>query len=141
MLKYITAALLVLSLVLGFTTYKLMGEVATLEVSVQTYTDLANANANEVDNLKLSCSVTQQVVKDNRDTIDALQKSREATLGALNALPLTTLPETQQNGKETSTESIRKTYSDDSRLSPALMQLLDTAYCSGSKNDSACTAR
>lgn len=141
MLKYITVALLVLSLVLGFTTYKLVREVATLEVSVQTYTDLANANAREVDKLKQSCSVTEKVVKENRDTIDALETSREATLGALNALPLTTLPETLQNGKETSTEPIRKTYSDDSRLSPALMQLLDTAYCSGSKNDSACTAR
>lgn len=140
MLKYITAALLVLSLVLGFTTYKLMGEVATLEVSVQTYTDLANANANEVDNLKLSCSVTQQVVKDNRDTIDALQKSREDVLGALNTLPHPTLPENKVNGKE-STTGPTKAFADDSRLSPALMQLLDTAYCSGSKDSSDCPAR
>lgn len=141
MLKYITAALLVLSLVLGFTTYKLMGEVATLEVSVQTYTDLANANANEVDKLKLSCSITQQVVKDNRDTIDALQKSREDVLGALNTLPHPTLPENKVNGKEKSTTGPTKAFADDSRLSPALMQLLDTAYCSGSKDSSDCPAR
>lgn len=140
MLKYITAALLVLSLVLGFTTYKLVREVAALEVSVQTYTDLADSNAKEVDKLKLSCSVTEKVVKDNRDTIDALETSREGILGALNSLPHPTLPETKVNGKESTTEP-SKAIADDSRLSPALMQLLDTAYCSGSKNDSACTAR
>lgn len=140
MLKYITAILLVLSLVLGFSTYKLVREVAALEVSVQTYQDLANANAQAVEKLRASCSVTEKVVKDNRDTIDALQKSREDVLGALNSLPQATLPENKVNGKESTTGST-KAFADDSRLSPALMQLLDTAYCSGSKDDSACPAR
>lgn len=140
MLKYITAALLVLSLVFGFTTYKLVREVAALEVSVQTYTDLANANAKEVDKLKQSCSVTEKVVKENRDAIDALETSREATLGALNALPLTTLPEAARNAKEDATGA-NKAHADNSRISPALMQLLDNAYCSGSKDDSYCTSK
>jgi len=139
MLKYIAAALLVLSLVLGISTYKLVKEVATLEVSVQTYTDLADSNAREVDKLKQSCSVTEKVVKENRDTIDALETSREATLGALNALPHTTLPETKTNEREEASESHK--VADDNRLSPALMQLLDNAYCSGSKDSSACPAR
>lgn len=140
MLKYITATLLCLCLVFGVSTYKLVKEVATLEASVQKYTDIADSNSKEVGKLKASCAVTDKVVKDNRDTIDALEKSREGTLGALNSLPYTTLPEAVRNAKEDATGA-NKAHADNSRISPTLMQLLDDAYCSGSKDDSYCTSK
>lgn len=139
-MRYITVIALFFCIVFGISTYTLVKQVAVLEDSVQQYQDLANANAQAVEKLRASCSVTEKVVKDNRDTIDALQKSREDVLGALNSLPQATLPENKVNGKE-STTGPTKAFADDSRLSPALMQLLDTAYCSGSKDDSACPAR
>lgn len=140
MFKYTTVVLFSLCLIFGVSAYRLSKEVGRLEDSVEKYSQIATDNANAVENLKSSCEVTEKITKDNRDAIDALEKDREATLGALSSLPSTTLPETKLDGKEEASGP-PKAFSDDSRLSPALMQLLDNAYCSGSKDSSSCTAR
>lgn len=138
--NYIIAFLLIATLALGYSTYSLIGQVATTQSEVTAMTDKANKNAEAARVASESCGLSMKAVQDNQKAIDALNESRTSDLGALAAVTQITLPETQVNGSTTTTAAPKK-YADDARLSPDTMRLLDNAYCSGNKDDTYCTSR
>lgn len=140
MLKYIMGLLVVLVLVLGYTTYTLIGDLAVSKQEVNMMTEVANANSKAAKTLEESCQSSLNAIQANQKVIDALNESRGSDLDALMTIPQITLPETHINASTKPTAAPTKS-ADDVRLSPDLMRLLDNAYCSGAKTDPYCTAR
>lgn len=138
--NYLMAFLLITTLSLGWSTYHLVGKVAVAEASITRVQNIANANAEAVRVASESCAASLSLIQGTQKAIDALNESRTSDLDALNSVPHITLPEIEVNGTTKPTEAPKK-HSDDLRLSPDTMRLLDNAYCSGNKDDPYCTSR
>lgn len=138
--NYLIAVLLIATLSLSWSTYHLIGKVAVAEGSITQLQGVANANAEAVRIAGESCAASLSLVKGTQKAIDALNDSRTSDLDDLNSVTHITLPEIEVNGTTKPTEAPKK-LSDDLRLSPDTMRLLDNAYCSGNKDDPYCTSR
>lgn len=139
MFKYIVGLLLVLVVVLGISTYTLIGDVAVAKSEAATMKTLANKSAEAVRVASESCAASLKTVFDTQKAIDALNEARGDDLSALASLTQITLPETNIHGATKPT--VAPKVADDLRLSPDTMRLLDNAYCSGAKADPYCTSR
>lgn len=124
--NYVMGILLVLTIVLGFTTYiyhgnanRLQQEVAEVSIKLQE----SEANVTLANN---SCEISQSITKDVADVIDQQQTVMTKALETL-----VTVPSLEGHSNEK--------YADDASLSPELMRLLDTTYCSAAKTDPTCT--
>lgn len=140
MTKYLIAILLALSIGFGVSTYKLVGKVAVYE---KENILLAAAVKTAEDNAKLSidsCKITTEVIGDVNSKNETLSDERTELLEALERLTHPTPQVIRNEGIQKPTEA-PATYADSGRLSPNLMRLLDTAYCSGDKDSSACTSK
>lgn len=126
---YLMAGFIVMMLSLIGYSYKLHGDVQRLELEVAMYMVAAQANEKALEQSKDSCEVSIESLAEHYRKEIALTASQEATQKALDALPTLTLKE---NAHAAPTKSEKP--SDDDRLSPELMQLLDNAYCDGDKD-------
>lgn len=135
--NYVLAILLAISLGLGYFSYSLIGQVATADKAIEQYQeklDKADAKAKEVE---ASCESTIKALKESQRVIDEFNDGMQKDLNSLNRVPEMIAPTTPK--QEAKADEVKKDAPD--RLSPAVMQLLDNAYCSGAKNDTYCTAR
>lgn len=125
--NYAFGVLLVLTIVLGFTTYIYHGDKVRLQGEVVELSEqLRRSEANLV-LVKKSCAIEQEVVNDVTTEIDKKQTVMTKTLEALITVPFT---------EEHSNDS---KYADDANLSPEFMLLLDKAYCNAVNSDPYCT--
>ena len=126
---YLMVGFVILTLsILGYS-YKLHGDVQRLEQEVAMYVVVAEARAKALEDAKSSCLVSIESLADYYRKENAINASQQATEDAINALPTLTHKE---NADEAPTKP--EGFSDDDRLSPSLMQLLDNAYCDGDKD-------
>ena len=125
--------------ILGYS-YKLHGDVQRLEQEVATYQALAEANEKAREQAKASCLISIESLSEHYRTENALSTSQQATGDAINALPTLTLKE-KSNEAPTTPQALGTKYSDDDRLSPSTMQLLDNAYCDGDKDGCASSTK
>lgn len=130
-INYVAGALLILVIILGFTTYIYHEDVDRLQAqSVELTGKLRESEANVVLAGK-SCQATQAVTADVSQKIEEKQTVMTKTLEAL-ATVVTTQPENSNDPKK---------YADDARLSPSLMGLLNTSFCSAAPSDPSCTTK
>lgn len=131
LINYIAAALLILVIILGFTTYIFHEDKERLQnANVELTGKLRQSEANVLLATK-SCEVTQTITANVAEDIETKQTVMTKTLETL-ATVTTTQPETNSDAKK---------YADDARLSPSLMGLLNTTYCSANKTDASCTGK
>lgn len=133
--NYILAALLAISLGLGYLSYSLIGKVASADKVIEQYQgklDKADAKLKEVE---ASYESTIKALKESQRVIDEFNDSMQKDLNSLNSIPEIIITPKQ----EAKVDEVKK--DDPNRLSPTVMQLLDNAYCSGAKNDTYCTSR
>jgi hypothetical protein len=133
--SYLITGWIVLMLSLLGYSYKLHGDVQRLELEVYTFQQAAEANAKALEQAKSSCIVSVEALTEHYRKESVLNASQQATGDAINALPTLTLKE-KANVAPTKPQS----FSDDDRLSPDLMRLLDNAYCDGNKDSCASSA-
>lgn len=127
-INYIAAGLLVLVIILGFTTYIAHEDVTRLKAEgVELTTKLRTSEANVLLAQK-SCEATQVITNGVSAKIETKQEQMTKTLVDLVALPTA---KDSNDGKK---------FADDASLSPELMRLLDKAYCDASPADATCTA-
>lgn len=131
LINYIAAALLILVIILSFTTYIFHEDKERLQnANVELTGKLRQSEANVLLATK-SCEVTQTITANVAEDIETKQTVMTKTLETL-ATVTTTQPETNSDAKK---------YADDARLSPSLMGLLNTTYCSANKTDASCTGK
>lgn len=131
LINYVAAALLILVIVLGFTTYIFHEDKVRLQdANVALIGKLRESEANVVLAQK-SCEVTQTITANVVEEIESKQTVMTKTLETL-ATVTTTLPEKDSDAKK---------YADDARLSPSLMGLLTTSFCSAAPSDPSCAAK
>lgn len=133
---YLSIGVIMLTLMLAGYAYKLHGDVQRLERDVATYMSAAEVSKKDADNAKTSCLITVDLLNQHyRDEI-ALSKAQQEAGDAINSLPTLTIKE-GSNAAPTKPQG----FSDDDRLSPDLMRLLDKAYCDGDKDSCATPAK
>lgn len=133
--SYLVIGWMVLTLsILGYS-YKLHGDVQRLEQEVATYMAASRANEKATEQAKASCLISVEALAEHYRTENALNSSQKAVGDEIDALPTLTLKESPH---EAPTKP--QSFSDDDRLSPRLMQLLDNAYCDGDKDHCASPA-
>lgn len=141
MLSYLNVTLLAICIFFGIVNMKLTENKADLKAEVKTLQESLKNNKIEMEALVLSCDVTQKAISETNASNSNLDKSRDGILDSLGKLPKISTPaEPIKDGKETKNRE-DETSSDNHRLSPSLMRLLDDAYCSGVKDDTYCTSR
>lgn len=140
MLNYILALLVVLVLSLGAATYgyktkadRLGDEVATLTKEVKDWQDKTQEAIDREVLANTRCTISQQTVETVTTVNTTLEESKNLTLRELAKQPHDKLLETIINANQKPI-----TVADDARLSADAMRLLNSAYCAGAKNDSAC---
>ena len=134
--SYLVIGWVVLTLsIIGYS-YKLHGDVQRLEQAVAVYMEAAKLNEKAYEQSKASCLVSIDSLADHYRKENELQTSQKATGDAINTLPTLTLKESP-NAAPTKPQS----FSDDDRLSPDTMRLLDNAYCDGDKDGCASTPK
>ena len=130
---YLMVALFVLLLGSGVYINKLQGDITGLYSEVATYKVAAESNLKAKEQADASCLISVEALSEHYRTENALVTAQQATGDAINALPTLTLKETAH-----AAPTKPQGFSDDDRLSPDLMQLLDNAYCDGDKDS--CTS-
>lgn len=140
MTNYLLAILLTMTLGFGYSTYHLVGKVAVYESEqLRLNTVIADAEDNArkaVDSCKITSEVVFGVNSENR----VLSDERTGVLETLAKVTNPTIQVIKYEVVQKPTEAPTK-YADSSRLSPELMRVLDAAYCSGDKDNSACTSK
>jgi hypothetical protein len=127
--SYLVIGWLILTLsIIGYS-YKLHGDVQRLELAVATYMEAAKLNEKALQQSKDSCLISMETLAEHYRKESELQTSQKAAGDAINTLPTLTLKESP-NAAPTKPQS----FSDDERLSPDTMRLLDNAYCDGDKD-------
>lgn len=129
--NYLTAALLILVIVLGFTTYIFHEDKDRLAEANVTLTGQLRQSEQNVGLATKSCEATQVITANVSQEIESKQTVMTKTLETL-ATVTTTQPETDSDAKK---------YADDARLSPSLMGLLNTTYCTANQTDASCTGK
>lgn len=133
---YLMIGFVVLTLSIMGYSYKLHGDVQRLEQEVATYIAIVEANEKAMQQSKDSCIVSIESLAEHYRRENALVASQKATQDAIDALPTLTLKE---NAHAAPTKP--QSFSDDDRLSPDLMRLLDNAYCDGDKDHCTSTTK
>lgn len=133
--KYIIAVLLAFLLGTGGYAYVQHQENIKLAMDVLTYRTAAAANLKAKEDADASCLITVGSLNSYYQNELELSKAQQATGEAILTLPTLTIKE-KANDAPKASQGPR--YSDDDRLSPDTMRLLDKAYCDGDKNG--CTA-
>lgn len=123
------AILIALLVLVGGYAYKLNGEIETLEQSVAVATQAAADNLKAKEQSDLSCKATTELLAQYRDKQEGIGSSQQAAGDAINSLPTLTIKE-QPYAAPTQPQG----FSDNDRLSPDTMRLLDKAYCDGDKD-------
>jgi hypothetical protein len=126
---YLTAILVSFLLITGGYAYYAYTEIQHLSLEVTTYKIASEDNLKAKEQSDASCLITVESLTEHYRTQAALTSSQKATGDAINALPTLTLRESS-NAAPTKPQG----FSDDDRLSPSTMQLLDNAYCDGDKD-------
>ncbi len=136
--KYIIVALLTVCLGTGGYAYMQHQKNIELAMDVLTYKTAAANNLKAKEDADASCLVTVGSLNSYYQTELELEKAKQATGDAILTLPTLTIKE-KANDATTSPQKPR--YSDDDRLSPELVRLLDAAYCHGDKDGCAAPAK
>lgn len=142
MINYITGILLAIALACGGYAYYEHGQVQKLTLDVSTYKTAAEANLKAKEQADESCLVTTKSLNEYYAEQSKLETSQQSTGDALLLLPTLTIKE-KANAAPTASQGAPQAtrYSDDDRLSPDLMRVLDTAYCYGDKDGCATPAK
>lgn len=126
---YLTIILATLLLtVCGYAYYTHKANVQ-LNIDVATYRKTSEDNLAAKEAADASCLITVDVLSAHYREQSELEASQRATGDAVLALPTLTIKE-KANEAPTKPQG----FSDDDRLSPDLMRLLDNAYCDGDKD-------
>lgn len=133
---YLTVGVITLTLMLAGYSYKLHGDVQRLEREVATYMAAIEANEKALEQSKASCLISIETLSEHYRKENELSTSQQAAGDAINALPTLTIKE---NAHAAPTKP--QGFSDDNRLSPDLMRLLDKAYCDGDKDSCSTSAK
>lgn len=133
---YLMIGWLVLTLSLLGYSYKLHGDVQRLEQEVAVYMAAVKSHERALQQSKDSCTISIETLAEHYRKESELQTSQKAAGDAINALPTLTLKESP-NAAPTKPQS----FSDDERLSPDTMRLLDNAYCDGDKDGCSSTTK
>lgn len=126
---YLIIALMTLIVSLGGYGYYAHGQIEKLTLDVSTYRDAATANLKAKEDADRACVVTVDSLNAYYKQQEAIQTSQQATGDAILTLPILTIKE-----KANEAPAKSQSYSDDDRLSPDTMRLLDAAYCYGDKD-------
>jgi hypothetical protein len=126
---YLMVGFVVLTLSIVGYSYKLHGDVQRLEQEVSVYMAAVEANEKATEQAKASCLISIDALSEHYRKENVLNTNQQATGDAILALPTLTIKE-KANAAPTKPQG----FSDDDRLSPDLMQLLDAAYCHGDKD-------
>lgn len=140
---YILIAMLSLMAVLGGYGYYAHGKIEQLTQDVSTYKEAAASNLKAKEDADASCVVTVDSLNSYFKKQEGIQTSQESTGAAILTLPTLTIKE-KVHAAPVSLQSVPtkpQGFADDDRLSPDLMQLLDTAYCYGDKDSCATPAK
>lgn len=132
---HLTIILVTLLLVVSGWAYITHKDNVRLNLEVQTFKTAAEDNLKAKQQSDDSCLVTIELLSEHYKEQAKLEASQKATGDAILTLPTLTIKE-EANAAPTKPQS----HSDDDRLSPDLMRLLDTAYCDGDKDHCAITA-
>lgn len=133
--SYLTVILATLLLIVVGYAYYSHKENVRLTGEVNTYKLAAQVNLKAVETANESCTVSLEALSEHYKEQAKLEASQKATGDAILTLPTLTIKETA-HAAPTKPQS----YSDDDRLSPDTMRLLDTAYCDGDKDNCSITA-
>lgn len=136
--KYIIAALLTVCLGTGGYAYYQHKENIKLAMDVLTYKTAAADNLRAKEEADASCLITVGSLNSYYQKELDLAKAQQATGDAILTLPALTIKE-KANDAPKASQGPR--YSDDDRLSPDTMRLLDAAYCHGDKDGCATPAK
>jgi hypothetical protein len=139
MFNYIAVILLTIAIGCGGFAYYEHKQLQDMIVEVSTYQKAAADNLKAKEDADASCLVTVSSLNKYFAEQKALEGSQQSTGDAILALPTLTIKE-RTNAAPTASQPLQK-YSDDYRLSPDLMQLLDNAFCYGDKDGCATPAK
>lgn len=136
--KYIIVALLTVCLGTGGYAYVQHQKNIELAMDVLTYQTAAAANLKASEDARESCLITVGSLNSYYQEQIELSKAQQSTGEAILALPALTIKEKAYDATK---GSQKPRYSDDDRLSPDTMRLLDAAYCYGDKDGCASPAK
>lgn len=133
-MNYITGILLAIAIFCGGFAYYEHTQVKRLTSEVATYKSAAELNLKAKEDADASCIVTVDSLNHYYKEQANVESSQITTGEAINTLPTLTIKEKANAAPtKTKTPSEANRYSDDDRLSPDTMRLLDEAYCYGDK--------
>ena len=134
-MNYITAILLAVTIFCGGFAYYEHKQVKELTLEVSTYKSAAELNLKAKEEADASCVVTVDSLNHYYKEQARVEGYQITTGEAINTLPTLTIKE-KANAAPTKSQTPSETnrYSDDDRLSPDTMRLLDAAYCYGDKD-------
>lgn len=133
---YLIITLLTMMLALGGYGYYAHGQIERLTQDVSIYRDAAATNLKAKEDADRSCVVTVDTLNAYYKNQEAIQTSQQAAGDAILHLPTLTIKD-----KANEAPAKSQSYSDDDRLSPDTMRLLDQAYCYGDKDHCATPAK
>lgn len=126
---YLAIVLTTLLLAVGGYAYYMHKENVQLSLDAAIYRQASEDNLKAKEAADASCLITVDALASHYREQSKLEASQEAIGGAVLALPTLTIKE-KANEAPTKPQG----FSDDDRLSPDLMRLLDSAYCDGDKD-------
>lgn len=129
MLNYIAGIILLIAVACGGFAYYEYGQLQKMALEVVTYKTAAETNLKAKEDADASCLITVDSLNKYYTNQNALEDSQKDTGDSILALPTLTIKE-KANAAPTKPQS----FSDDDRLSPDTMRLLDAAYCYGDKD-------
>ena len=132
--RYFAIAMLAVTMLVGGYAYHQHQLNTQLEVEVVTYKTAAAANLKAKEDSDASCLVTVDSLNGYYKKKAELEAGTKAIQTTIDTLPTLTIKE-KANEAPASIQTPSTRYSDDDRLSPELMRLLDSAYCNGGKDD------
>lgn len=141
-MNYLTGILLAIAIFCGGFAYYEHRQVKELTLEVGTYKSAAELNLKAKEEADASCIVTVDSLNHYYKEQANIDEYQTTTGAAINTLPTLTIKE-KANAAPTKPQTPSETnrYSDDDRLSPDTMRLLDEAYCYGDKNGCSTTTK
>ncbi|AMR57650.1 hypothetical protein vB_PsyM_KIL3b_0083 [Pseudomonas phage vB_PsyM_KIL3b] len=141
-MNYITGILLAIAILCGGLAHYEHRQVKELTLEVSTYKSAAELNLKAKEEADASCIVTVDSLNHYYKEQAKIDESQTTTGTAINSLPTLTIKDKANAApKKPQTPSETNRYSDDDRLSPDTMRLLDEAYCYGDKDGCSTTTK
>lgn len=131
-MRYILGVLLALLIIVSSFSYHQSNKIEALALDVSTYKSAAELSEKGKKDAEASCLVTVESINKYYSKQQELETSQQSTGGAILTLPTLTIKEKANEAHKLPQKATE--YSDDDRLSPDTMRLLDEAYCYGDKN-------